>query len=72
MDVTTTQTAERESPSAVLTSAEMNPSAVEFARSFTTSVKQAIRAANGENLGTGAEEWLAGLQREVERVKDGN
>ena len=45
---------------------------VEFAESFVKSAKQAVRIANGENLGAGAEEWLAGLRKEAEDMRDGN
>lgn len=51
---------------------ETKRTAEELSESISKSVKQAIRVANGENLGIGAEKWLAGLQKEAGEMKDGN
>ena len=51
---------------------EVNRTKAELAESFAKSVKQAIRIASGEKLGTGAEEWIAELCKEAEAMKDAN
>ena len=54
---------------AALVDTETNNLTADFAKSFSRSVKQAIRVANGEKLGAGAEEWLVELCKEAEGIR---